>query len=237
MKDKIIQWVNTIEDVLYPHYVCPFCETETPDGKVCDDCKTLLIKPNYCVKCGAHIPESANVCMQCKEIERIFDQNFSVYLYDGYVSGAIQKLKFKGAKYLAKDFAKILAEKFDRLEINVDVVTFVPSTAKRIKERGYNQAKEVALEFSKLVGLPCMDLLAKVKETAHQVDLNRKERLENLIDSFAVVDKWQVKGKNILVIDDVFTTGSTMTSCAKALKKAKAQKVYGLTLAKTEKKM
>lgn len=237
IKDKIIEVANKIEDVLYPHYVCPFCEIETPDGRVCDECQKLYIKPKYCIKCGAHIPESANVCMQCKEIERIFDQNFSVYLYDDCVAMAIQKLKFKGAKYLAKDFAQILAAKFSQLEIDVDIVTFVPSTAKRIKERGYNQAKEVAQEFSKLVNLPCMELLAKVKETAHQVDLNRKERLENLIDSFAVVDKWQVKGKNILVIDDVFTTGSTMTSCAKALSKAKAQKVYGLTLAKTEKKM
>lgn len=237
IKDKMVEMVNKIENTMFPHYVCPFCETETPDGQVCDSCKKLLIKPKYCIKCGAHIPESANVCMQCKEVERIFDQNFSVYLYDDCVSMAIQKLKFKGAKYLAIDFAKILAEKYNTLDFDVDIVTFVPSTAKRIKERGYNQAKEVAQEFSKLVSLPCIDLLAKVKETAHQVDLNRKERLENLIDSFAVVDKWQVKGKNILVIDDVFTTGSTMTACARALKKAKAQKVYGLTLAKTEKKM
>lgn len=237
IKDKVVKFINKVEDVIFPHYVCPFCEIETYNGKVCEDCKSNLINPNYCQRCGAHIPKSAKVCMQCKETDRIFDQNFSVYNYDGAVSMAIQKLKFKGAKYLAIDFAKILAEKFETLQIDIDIITFVPSTAKRIKERGYNQAKEVAINFSKLVKLPCIELLAKTKETAHQVELNRKERLSNLIDSFAVVDKWQVRGKNILVIDDVFTTGSTMTSCAKALKKAGAQKVYGLTLAKTDKKM
>ena len=230
---KISEIINKIEEILFPHCVCPFCKEETLGGKVCDDCLKLMIKPKFCYVCGAHIGEDATVCMQCKEYERIFDQNFSVYEYAGKVSAAVQRLKFSQEKYLAKDFAKILAEKFYAVSVKVDIVTFVPSTTKRIKQRGYNQAEEIAVEFAHIVDIPCLNLLVKTKETAHQTELNRKERLQNLIGSIAVGDKWQVKGKNILVIDDVFTTGSTMSACARALKKAGANKVYGLTLAKT----
>lgn len=232
--DKLTKFLNVIDDTLFPHCVCPFCGVETPDGIVCEDCEKLRILPQFCEKCSAHVSEESKICMQCKEIDRIFDQNFSVFTYSDYVSAAIVRLKFKSAKYLAVDFAKILANKFNTLDIHVDMVTFVPSSAKRIKQRGYNQAQEMAEHFCKLVDLPCMELLIKSRETAHQTDLTREQRLENLIDSFAVKDKWQVKGKDILIIDDVFTTGSTMSSCAKTLKKAGAAKVYGLTLAKTK---
>ena len=196
-------------------------------------CNKLIIKPNYCEKCGAHIVEDARLCIQCKDYDRIFDRSFSVYMYLESVALAVQRLKFNGEKFLAKNFASILAKKLEEISIDVDFITFVPSTAKRVKERGYNQAQEVAQELSKLVNIACLNVLTKTKETAHQTQLNRKERLQNLIGSISVLDKWQVKGKNVLVIDDVFTTGSTLSACAKALKKAGAQKVYGLTLAKT----
>ena len=235
MKNKSIfnKIVKTVEETLFPHYVCPFCETETPNGTMCADCEKYYIQPKFCAKCGEHITEDSLVCNDCKEVDRIFDQSFSVLNYEDKVAIAIQKLKFKQAKFLAKDFAKILAGKYATLNIKVDVVTFVPCTANRIKERGYNQAKEIAQEFCLLTGLPFAEVLSKTKETLHQTELTKKQRLQNLIGSFSVVDKWFIKGKNILVIDDVFTTGSTMIACAKELRKAKADKIYCLTLAKT----
>lgn len=233
IKEKLSQIINKAEDILFPNYQCPFCKTETPDGVVCENCNKLRIAPNYCIKCGAHVGADSAVCIQCKDYERIFDQSFSVFAYSGKVASAVQRLKFNSEKFLAKDFANLLAQKFKEVAASVDFVTFVPSTKKRIKERGYNQAQEIANEFAKLVNIPCLEVLTKTKETAHQTELSRKERLENIIGSIAVLDKWQVKGKNALVIDDVFTTGSTISACAKALKKAGAAKVYGLTLAKT----
>ena len=233
-KEKIKELINKTEDMLFPHYVCPFCEVETYNGEVCGECMKLVIEPKYCKKCGEHISEDTNICIQCKDYERFFDQNFSCYHYKDSVTHAIQKFKFSGAKYLSIDFAKIFAKRFADMNIDIDIVTFVPSTKRKIKSRGYNQAEEMAKEFAKLVNIPCLNLLVKTKETAEQKELSRKERLENLIDSIAVADKWQVKGKNILVIDDIFTTGATISACAKALKKAGATKVYALTLAKTE---
>ena len=233
-KNKILELINKIEDVLFPHYVCPFCKIETKDGKVCGDCQKLKIESSYCERCGAHVSDDAQICMQCKEYERIFDKNFSAYVYKNSVSSAVQRLKFNQEKYLAKDFAKILKEKVDECNIMADFITFVPSTSKRIKQRGYNQSEEIAKELSEVANIPCLSVLAKIKETAHQTHLNRKERLENLIGSIVVTNKWQVKGKVVLVVDDVFTTGSTISACARALKKAGATKVYGITVAKTQ---
>lgn len=234
ISSKLKELISKTEDVLYPHYSCPFCETETIDGTVCDSCKQYFILPNFCNKCSEHVGGDATLCIQCKDTDRIFDQSFSVVHYTEKVSASVHKLKFGGGKYLALDFAKLLAEKFKTLNLSIDIVTYVPSHAKRIKERGYNQAKEIAENFCKIVDLPCAKLLDKTKDTAHQTELTKAERLKNLENSFAITDKWLVKNKSILVIDDVFTTGSTMSACAKVLKKAKANKVYGLTLAKTK---
>lgn len=233
IKEKLSKVINKVENILFPHYVCPFCGEETPAGQVCDDCNKLKIQPNFCIKCGGHVSGIAQVCMQCKEYEHVFDKNFSVYEYAGNSAAAIVKLKFKEAKYLAVDFAKILASRFAESGISADIVTYVPTTAKKLKERRYNQSAEMAKEFAKLTNLVCLDLLDKTKDTADQKELSRRERLKNLLGSIVVKDKWQVKGKDILVIDDVFTTGGTMDACAKALKRAGANKVYGLTVCKT----
>lgn len=225
--------IEKVEHTMFPHYVCPFCGDETPGGVVCADCNKSLIAPMFCEKCGEHVSEGSRVCIECKEIERLFDRNYSVYRYENHVAASIKRFKFNNAKYLATDFAKLLAKKFADVNIDVDIVTCVPSTKQRIKERGYNQAAEMAKGFANVVELPFVEALIKTKETPHQIELSKAERLKNLAGSFSVVDKWLIKGKNVLIIDDVFTTGSTMSACAKVLKKAGANKVYCLTLAKT----
>ena len=233
VKQILSKMINVAEDTMFPHYVCPFCGAETPDGVVCNECNKSLITPSFCEKCGEHVGENARVCMECKEIERLFDRSLSVFKYENSIAAAIKRFKFNGAKYLAEDFAMLLAAKFNSINIDVDIITCVPSTQKNIKERGYNQAAEMAKHFAEIVNLPFAEVLLKTKETPHQIDLTKQQRLKNLAGSFSVVDKWLVKNKSILIIDDVFTTGSTMSACAKVIKKAGANKVYCFTLAKT----
>ncbi len=218
---------------MFPHYSCPFCGVETPDGSLCKLCKQSEITGKVCKSCGESITGEGDLCIQCKAEGRKFTAHRSVMKYDGVTSPAILKLKFKDAKYLAIDFAKLLAQKFVCLGWNIDLVCSVPSHSNRMKQRGYNQAKEIAVEFCKLANLTYYELLTKTKDTGHQLGSNRAERLKNLQGSFAVTDKWACKGKSILVIDDVFTTGSTMETCAVALKKAGASKVYCMSVAKT----
>ena len=114
-----------------------------------------------------------------------------------------------------------------------DVVTYVPMPKTREKERGYNQAKELAGEFCKLSKLPMLDLLTRKDDVVKQSTLSAKERKENIKDSFSAINKARIKGKDILIIDDVSTTGSTTSECANVLKKAKARSVCVLTVCKT----
>ena len=120
---------------------------------------------------------------------------------------------------------------------NIDYITFVPIGSKRRKERGFNQAEELAFEIGKLTNIPVVDALDKIGNERHQAGLSQKERQENLSGSFKLRELANtIKGKYILLIDDVFTTGATLSECAKVLKsdkKNKPNKVFCYTFAKT----
>ena len=113
-----------------------------------------------------------------------------------------------------------------------DCVVCVPSSAERMKLRGYNQSFLLAKEFAKLVDLPFYDdVIQKAVDTISQVGLSRKERKENLKGSFKITQKDKIKGKKVLIIDDVMTTGTTVDVLAERLKNAGAMEVYALTVA------
>lgn len=229
-KSKIL---TKIGEVLFPHYACPMCDRETLGGVLCPDCQKFVIKPNYCEVCGEHVGAKDKLCMSCKETKRSFDKSFSVFEYNQQTARAILAMKYREKRYLAKDFAKLLHTKYVEAGIACDVVCFVPSSPKRLKKRGYNHAEDLAKEFCKLADLPCKPLLDKIKETEHQTELTREQRKTNVIDAFVCTDKQSAKGKVVLLLDDVFTTGSTLQECSKALKKARPKKIYCLTIAKT----
>lgn len=228
-KDKF--W-NKIKETLFPHYSCAICGKETPNGKLCDGCKEFLIVPNYCARCGEHVGESDTLCLECSETNWNFDKNVSVFEYNQFTASPILAMKYKEKRYLAKDFAKLLYERYVAAGFDAEIVCSVPSSPKRLKERGYNHAEDLAKEFCKLANLPYAELLTKTKETEHQTELAREERKQNLVDAFVCTDK-TVKGKKVLIIDDVFTTGSTLDACSKAIKKCKPSNIYCLTIAKT----
>ena len=104
-------------------------------------------------------------------------------------------------------------------------------TEKAKRRRGYNQSELLAKSLSEKIGVPTLECLAKVKETKGQVTLRRSERFKNLIEAFRVTDKKAVKGKTVVIVDDVTTTGATAQALAELLKKSGALKVYLLTVA------
>jgi competence protein ComFC len=114
----------------------------------------------------------------------------------------------------------------------IDVITFVPLDKRSLHQRGFNQSKVLASTISKEFGLMLTDTLDKIRLTKHQNTLTRSQRLVNLKDAFRVRDKIAVKGLNILLIDDVLTTGSTLKECSRALLGGGAKSVRCLTLAK-----
>ena len=131
-----------------------------------------------------------------------------------------------------------MAEEFKKMEkeiLPVDVVTFVPMFPSKQKKRGYNQAELLAKELCKIIEINLDNKnLARIKDTSTQTELSFSERQKNLENAFKVENKQAFKGKVVLLVDDVLTTGATANNCAKELKRVGAKEVYVLTFATTE---
>jgi competence protein ComFC len=157
-----------------------------------------------------------------------FSQVIFYGLYDGVLAEAIHQLKFYGLRRLSKPLGKLLST----LEFPLaDGIVPVPLAPKGLRERGFNQSLLIARVLSKHWGIPVfMDILFKKKDTLPQLGLSKKERLANLKKAFEV--KGNIKNLRLLLLDDVMTTGATVTECSKALMNAGAQEVIVLTLAR-----
>jgi ComF family protein len=149
-------------------------------------------------------------------------------LYEGILAEAISQMKFHGLRRLSKPLGKLLLN--CDLPV-IDGILPVPLTLKGLRERGFNQSLLMAKVLSKNLQVPLfMDILSKKKETLPQIGLSKKERSTNLKKAFEV--KGDIKGLRLLLIDDVMTTGATVTECSKVLMNAGAQEVIVLTLAR-----
>ena len=172
--------------------------------------------------------EYAKICSQCFKKAPPFSMIINYSLYDGVLAEAINQLKFHGLKRLAKPLGKLLLD-FDLS--GMDSVVPVPLSIKRLRERGFNQSLLLARVISREKKLPLLiDILFKKKETSPQTGLSGKERLLNLKNAFVV--KRDIRGLRLLLVDDVMTTGATVTECSKQLMKAGAKEVTVLTLAR-----
>jgi ComF family protein len=125
-----------------------------------------------------------------------------------------------------------LGDSINSADIEFDLIVYAPISRRRRNERGYNQAKLLAQELSQQYGKPVINALIKKRHTKTQVGLRRIDRLDNLSGAFEVKNGLELKGKKILLIDDVLTTGATLDECAKVLKSAGARQVWGAVLAR-----
>ena len=236
------KFFEKLKKILFPDDLkCDICGKEIPSGNkkvVCDRClKELPFIFHGCTKCGEKIEGEYDVCFSCKQNFRDFDRSYSVFEYSGLAKEMVWNLKYENKKYLAKTMANFLAEKIVFENIKFDTLTCVPTTKHNVKKRGYNQAQMLASSLAKLIGAEAdFSILYRVKENSSQVELSAADRAKNIENSFIVQNKAAVKGKTVLVVDDVLTTGATMSECAKMLKRAGANKVIGLTFANTTRK-
>lgn len=243
MNLKFSKIIDRLEDLFLKNHACICCRREIPDGTEFSLCKNCLSKLNVidgitCKTCGEKILEGNTFCDRCKLIKYNFDKSNSFAVYDDTASRIVKRFKYNGKKYYSRHIAELMAKNEKYFE-DIDFITFVPISDKRKKERGFNQAEEIARELGKIYGIKVIDTLEKLGNGKHQAGLTQKERRENLSGSFALKEdvKEIIKDKNILIIDDVFTTGSTLSECAKALKSARAKKpakIYCYTFAKTK---
>lgn len=212
---------------------CLACNDEIFEGDFCKACEKSLpiIGENRCAHCGRKTALPVDYCLNCKGRLTEIDKSVSVFNYEEPISRLIKKLKYYNCKYLAEPLSEYLIKAYKESGISADAVVFVPMTEKSRKKRRYNQSELLAKAFSRLSGVPVVDALVKTKETERQAKLSAKERKDNLINAFRVKSRTAVKDKNIVIIDDVTTTGSTGEAIAGKLKKAGAEKVYLFTVA------
>jgi len=231
---------NLLNDLLFPSY-CAVCGKlligKNNHAVACKDCWEEYFKPfvgTKCKVCGhpvEKLPGSGNLCQRCLESRRIFYfEGIDFYgTYDGLIEYAIHELKFEKNLQVAEVIGRTIKNRLLRFALinQVDVITFVPSSKERIKERGYDHCEEIL----KACNISFKKLISKDVETKRQSTLKFSERQENIKGCFKATNN--VRGKRILLFDDVFTTGATANEAARTLKEAGAEKVFVFTVAYT----
>ena len=226
----IYLWFLTWLDWVYPP-LCGGCGVRGTHW--CSDCleSTQLISPPVCQNCGQN-QRYGGTCKQCRESPPHYSALRSWAAFGGPLRKAIHRLKYKRDITLGQTLARPMVESLGRLNWEIDVVIPVPLGVARQAERGYNQAallaRPIAWNFNWEYNPRA---LSRTRETRTQVGLNFEQRRENVAEAFQA-SPVSISGKQVLVVDDVTTSGATMDACASALKKAGAQQVYGFTLAR-----
>ncbi len=200
----------------------------------CDDCqsKVPLLSGTLCEKCGQPLTNDGGMCQACTANPPAFKTMRSWAAFDHPVRPALHTLKYRRNVGIGDALAVPLALFAESLSWPVDMVVPVPLGTKRRRERGYNQVALIAKPFSLLLSLDFKpNALQRIKETRTQVGLSAKDRHEN-VDTAFLANTQIVQNRTILIMDDVSTTGSTLSSCARALYKAGANDVYALTIAR-----
>jgi ComF family protein len=169
----------------------------------------------------------------CTDIDFIIDGIRAPFLFRGLVRQTIHELKYRNLRAAAPFLARELAGYLQELPLTADVIVPVPLHKKRLKERGYNQSELITRHLSALTGIPhTNDGLVRLKHTLSLArSASREARRESVAGAFAIGNREAIEGRNILLVDDVSTTGATLDACAAMLKKAGARTVWGLATA------
>ena len=200
-------------------YLCDGCEHDLP----------VLMRP-YCYLCAS--PDAPQLCRWCFESSPRFDRARAPYRYDGPVRQMVLDLKYRGVRIAAPPMARLLAQYLERNPYPVNVLMPVPLHPKRERRRGYNQSGLLCRELGRLTGIPVNETsLRRAKNTAPQVEMDSPEgRRNNLARAFECSPG--MEGVRVMLIDDVITTGNTMSACAEELKVSGAATVWGLAFAR-----
>jgi len=235
---NLSQWVL---DQLYPPR-CPSCaEPVAAQGHLCAPCfrGLHLIADPSCARCGIPfaVPmEACALCADCLDHPPLYDRARAALVYDEVVGRLVHHLKYHDRMLGLPRYAQWLEQVGAPLLAQSDCIVPVPLHWRRLMSRRYNQAAWLAYALAGRTGLPCLPgLLRRIRPTDPQARKNRAERLRAIQYAFCVPPRRraQVAGKRVLLVDDVMTTGATMSACASALKEAGAANVSALALART----
>lgn len=224
-------------DLLFPPR-CLHCQTHLDEMEkgswLCLTCENHIIiyTTIFCSVCGARLPENKKICHKS-----------SSYLlaaatkYDGPIRSLIRQFKYHGWPSLSKKIRKYLEKyiKNSNLTAKNYLIIPIPLHSDKLKERSFNQAELLSVEIADLLGLKMnKDVLTRIKKTSAQAELKDYEkRKDNLAGAFGIEHSEQIAGKNLILVDDVFTSGATMNEAVRVLRKAGAKKIIAFVIAKT----
>lgn len=215
-----MKYVKNIIDFIFPQgHICLFCKDDMANNEdyICENCKGLIEFVNREVNLG--LPG----------VDKVY---YSI-LYNRFIREKIHSFKFEGKSYLYRPFGEILLSTIREkgLEEKIDAIIYVPIHRRKKALRGYNQSELLGDYVAKKMNIPILkNHLLKVKWTKDQNKLGRVEREGNLKDSFKTTNVIDLKGKEILLIDDIITTGTTLKECSKPLIDSGVHKIYGLAI-------
>lgn len=233
--------LDSLLDFLFPQEHCCLCRESGSYGSRhpwCHECNdkvlALTTSSACCDRCGKYLNKGETLCKDCQTHPPYFEIARAVGPYEDCFRITTKVLKFLGRKYVAPRMGHMMADKVKSEERfwPIDLIVPVPISRGNLKQRGFNQTELLGRQISKELRRK-MDakLIMRVKETPSQTELSKEEREKNLRCAFRVNDKAHIAGKNVLLVDDVYTTGSTGRECTRVLLEAGAKRVGIITWA------
>lgn len=233
--NKLASIKDKIMFSLFPR-TCPFCdEIISMNESQCLKCagKVMVVGQPRCLKCGRPIYDSeTEYCEECEKRKHLFYKGISAYVYSDIVKKSIYMFKYSNRRYYAKTYGETIGKEFfDEIKSwECDVLVPVPIHRERYRNRGYNQAELLAREISKYVRIPVdSKVIIRTVNTLPQKELDVNGRKNNLEKAFKIT-KSVVQYKKIILVDDIFTTGSTIDACAEIFLAAGVYKIYFISL-------
>ena len=228
--------IRFLLDLLYPARpkcdICGRAGTANP----CDTCMASLdyLQGVTCLHCGKQLNEKypQSSCPDCRAGTFYYDRAYSCFAYSGIGKELIHKLKYEGKTRLTKVLARLMEERLRNEGLSIDAIVPVPIHESKYRVRGFNQSYIIAQELGERLRKPVLDCLIRTKETKEQYNLDKTQRYLNIVDAFSVRLLYNNdKYKRILLVDDIYTTGSTVNECSKVLKELGATGIYVITAA------
>ena len=237
-----LAWFDAGLGLVYPEF-CQLCRAQRAtahDGFVCAKCWTHIrfIRPPFCERCGLPFPGDLTTpfeCTNCREMELHFSAARSAVVAKTVVLEAIHRFKYQRALWFENFLADLLGREAAPAlrEQTWHLIVPVPLHPLKLREREFNQAARLAAPLAAATGIPLNEtILRRVAPTATQTLLTRAERAANMKNAFAVRPGTSLAGNNLVLVDDVFTTGATTNACARALRGAGAAEVCVWTVAR-----
>lgn len=224
-----------VPNIFFPRR-CPICDRTIPGNRlICTGCNpdAGLVRGQTCCKCGKPMRNEDEIyCYDCRKTPKGYERGFAVYEYD-YIRSSLYRFKYSKRAEYASFYAKKTHERYGTVLQNLGIEALIPIPVhkSRLRKRGYNQALEYANELSKLTNIPVKnDLLIRAKKTKAQKELTPADRQKNLKKAFKL-QSFGVKLQRVCVVDDIYTTGSTVNAVAKLLKQTGIKEVYFITIA------